>query len=122
MNAILTAVAALGQVVAAANVPPKIGYMYPPGAQAGTTVEVQLGALDWTPDMQLFVDDERVKLEITGPMSEQVLAPRRVGHDGGSGGVERSLGGQDLHVERRHGARGVAEADPQPARLQAVER
>jgi hypothetical protein len=48
--------------------------MHPAGAQAGTTVEVILGGYDWTPDMQVFVHDPRVKLELIGPRSE-VLVP-----------------------------------------------
>ena len=47
--------------------PPSIGYMFPPGGQAGQTVEVVLGGYDWTPDMQLFLHDQRVHLEILGP-------------------------------------------------------
>ncbi len=46
---------------------PGMGYMFPPGAQAGTTTEVILGGYDWTPDMQVFVHDPRIRLEITGP-------------------------------------------------------
>ena len=48
---------------------PEIGYVYPSGAQAGATVDVILGGYDWTPDMQVFVHDPRVKLEIIGPPS-----------------------------------------------------
>ncbi len=51
----------------AAQLAPEIGYMHPGGAQAGTTVEVTLGGYDWTPDMQLFVHDPRIKLELLGP-------------------------------------------------------
>jgi hypothetical protein len=54
---------------------PEIGYVYPPGGRVGTTVEVKLGGYDWTPDMQLFVLDSPVKLEITGPRSEVLVAP-----------------------------------------------
>lgn len=57
--------------IAAAQLAPEIGYVFPPGAAAGTTVEVQLGGYDWTPDMQLFPHDPRIKLELTG-------APTRV--------------------------------------------
>jgi hypothetical protein len=57
-----------------AQLAPEIGYMHPSGAPAGTTVNVTLGGYDWTPDMQLFVHDPRVKLEIIGPRSE-VLVP-----------------------------------------------
>jgi len=49
-----------------AQLPPSIGYMYPPGGQAGQTIEVSLGGYDWTPDMQVFVRHERIQLEIVG--------------------------------------------------------
>lgn len=52
---------------AAAQLAPSIGYMYPPGGQAGRTIEVTLGGYDWTPDMQVFVHDPRIRLEIVGP-------------------------------------------------------
>ena len=42
---------------------PEVGYVWPPGGKAGTTVNVQLGGYDWTPDVQYFVLDPRVKLE-----------------------------------------------------------
>lgn len=45
---------------------PSIGYMFPPGGQAGSTVDVVLGGYDWTPDMELFVRDARIQLELTG--------------------------------------------------------
>ncbi|MBC8352424.1 MAG: hypothetical protein H8E66_10580 [Planctomycetes bacterium] len=45
---------------------PAIGYIYPSGGQAGTTVEVVLGGYDWTPDTQPFVHDSRIVLELTG--------------------------------------------------------
>jgi hypothetical protein len=41
--------------------------MFPPGGQAGETVEVVLGGYDWTPDMQVFVHDTGMKLELLGP-------------------------------------------------------
>jgi hypothetical protein len=40
--------------------------MYPPGARPGTTVDVQLGGFDWTPDLQFFVFHASIKLEPTG--------------------------------------------------------
>lgn len=49
-----------------AQQPPSMGYMFPSGGQAGQTVEVILGGYDWTPDMQLFVHDPQVQLEIIG--------------------------------------------------------
>jgi hypothetical protein len=59
---------------AVGQVAPEIGYMHPAGGQAGTTVDVKLGGYDWTPDMQIFVHDPRVKLEIVGPPTG-VLVP-----------------------------------------------
>ena len=43
---------------------PTLGYAYPPGGQAGCSIEVQLGGYDWTPDVEFFVLDDRVKLEV----------------------------------------------------------
>ena len=51
---------------ASAQQAPSIGYMFPPGGQAGSTVEVVLGGYDWTPDMELFVRDAHIELELTG--------------------------------------------------------
>lgn len=51
---------------ASAQQVPAIGYMYPSGGQAGSTVDVVLGGYDWTPDMELFVRDARIQLELTG--------------------------------------------------------
>src|SRR5438876_8821492 len=45
---------------------PEAGYIFPPGGKAGTTVEVRLGGYDWTPDMEYFVLDKRVRLIPTG--------------------------------------------------------
>ncbi|MEK6259158.1 MAG: hypothetical protein AABP62_11130 [Planctomycetota bacterium] len=59
---------------ARAQLPPEIGYVYPSGGRAGTTVDVVVGGYDWTPDMQLFVHDPRIKLELIGP-SSPVLVP-----------------------------------------------
>lgn len=67
-------IAALAQVPAQ-NVRPQIGYVFPPGGKAGTTIDVQIGTYDWTPDMQVLVHDPRIKLEITGPASEPILTP-----------------------------------------------
>ncbi len=46
---------------------PELGYVYPPGGRIGTTVDVKLGGYDFTPDMQFFVHDPRVKLMVLGP-------------------------------------------------------
>src|SRR5687768_17378705 len=74
LASLLIASAVMGQV-AAANVRPQIGYVYPPGGKAGTTVEVMLGTYDWTPDMQVLVHDPRIKIEITGQLGEPILTP-----------------------------------------------
>src|SRR6187401_183058 len=74
LASLLIASSVFGQV-AAANVRPQIGYVYPPGVKAGTTVEVMLGTYDWTPDMQVFTHDARIKIEITGPAGEPILTP-----------------------------------------------
>jgi hypothetical protein len=70
----LLMLSAVGQV-AAANIKPQIGYVYPPAGKPGTTVEVRLGTYDWTPDMQILPHDPRVKIEITGPAGEPILTP-----------------------------------------------
>ena len=74
LASLLIASSVFGQV-AAANVRPQIGYVYPPGGKAGTTVEVMLGTYDWTPDMQVFAHDPRIKIEIIGPAGEPILTP-----------------------------------------------
>jgi hypothetical protein len=68
------AVLTLG-VSARAQRVPDLGYCYPPGGQAGTTVEVRLGGYDWTPDMQFFVLDRRIQLVATGPPGELLIPP-----------------------------------------------
>jgi hypothetical protein len=54
---------------------PEVGYVFPAGGRAGTTVEVKLGGYDWTPDMQFLVLDQRVKLESVGPPGELLIPP-----------------------------------------------
>ena len=54
---------------------PEMGYVYPSGARAGSKVNIVLGGYDWTPDMQLFVHDSRVKVEFTGSPSEIFVPP-----------------------------------------------
>jgi hypothetical protein len=70
----LLMLSAVGQV-AAANIKPQIGYVYPPAGKPGTTVEVRLGTYDWTPDMQILPHDPRLKIEMTGPAGEPILTP-----------------------------------------------
>jgi hypothetical protein len=50
-----------------------VGYVFPPGGKAGTTVNVQLGGYDWTPDMQFFVSDPRVKLDVLGSPGDLLI-------------------------------------------------
>jgi len=65
---------ALWASLAQAQLVPEIGYVYPVGGRAGTTVDVVLGGYDWTPDMQLFVHDPRIKLELVGPPSQVLIS------------------------------------------------
>jgi len=51
-----------------------VGYVFPPGGKAGTTVNVRLAGQDWTPDVQFLLHDSRAKLEILTPPGE-VLMP-----------------------------------------------
>jgi hypothetical protein len=52
---------------------PSVGYIHPAGGQAGTVVEARLGGYDWTPDMQIFSLDPKVKLEVLGPPGEVIV-------------------------------------------------
>ena len=70
-------------MVLALSVPPAVGqrdpdpavaYVFPPGARAGTTLDVRLAGSDWTPDMQFFVLEPRVNLEIRSSLGK-VLMP-----------------------------------------------
>ncbi|QVL31599.1 hypothetical protein KIH39_22575 [Telmatocola sphagniphila] len=54
---------------------PEPGYLYPPGGRAGTTSDVQLGGYDWTPDLQFFVLDSRIKLQTSGEPGPILIPP-----------------------------------------------
>ncbi len=54
---------------------PEPGYVFPSGGKAGTTIDVQLGGYDWTPDVQMFVLDPRAKLELTGEQGPVLVPP-----------------------------------------------
>jgi hypothetical protein len=54
---------------------PQIGYVFPPGGKAGTTVEVHFAGYDWTSDMEYFVHDKRVKLLVGGPPGPILIPP-----------------------------------------------
>ena len=60
---------------------PQIGYIFPPGAAAGSEVEIRLGGFNWTPDLEFFVHDERIRLNVTGRLSQIFLpgAPYLIG-------------------------------------------
>ncbi|MEX2185391.1 MAG: hypothetical protein WD875_01295 [Pirellulales bacterium] len=62
-------------VPAAAQKSPLLGYAFPPAISIGQSTEVQLGGFDFTPDMQWFVHDDRVRLEILGPPGEHHVPP-----------------------------------------------
>jgi len=54
---------------------PGVGYTYPPGAPAGTTVEIQLGGYDFTPDVDLILHQSRATLKVTGRLGDALIAP-----------------------------------------------
>ena len=54
---------------------PEAGYVFPAGGKAGTIVNVHLGGYDWTPDMEFFVHDPRVKLISIGPPGPILIPP-----------------------------------------------
>jgi hypothetical protein len=68
-------VLSLSPLSAFAQKAPEAGYVYPPGAAAGTTIDVRLGGYDWTPDVQIFVSDPRVTLELLGLPGEILVPP-----------------------------------------------
>ena len=57
-----------------AQLAPEIGYVHPAGIQSGTSAEVTLGGYDWTPDMQIFSFDPRVKIELLGSPSPVLIS------------------------------------------------
>lgn len=59
----------------AAQLPPRAGYVYPPGGRAGTTVDVHLGGFDFTDDMQFFVHHEELDWEIHGQLGSFLVPP-----------------------------------------------
>ena len=54
---------------------PEVGYVFPAGGKAGTTVEVRLGGFDWTPDMDYFTLNPRVKLSADGSPGPILIPP-----------------------------------------------
>ncbi len=70
-----TALVVLAAAPARAQKAPDVGYAFPSGGRAGSSVEVRLGGYDWTPDLQYFVHDPRVRLEVLGPPGPILLTP-----------------------------------------------
>ncbi|MFM8272939.1 MAG: PPC domain-containing protein [Gemmata sp.] len=54
---------------------PEPGYAYPSGGRAGSTVAVQLGGFDWTPDLEFFLLDSRATLKTTGAPGPIIVPP-----------------------------------------------
>jgi len=54
---------------------PEPGYVFPSGGKAGSTVDVQLGGYDWTPDLQFFVLDSRATIQTTGESGPVMVPP-----------------------------------------------
>ncbi len=69
----------VGALIVASNVwaqvAPSLGYVFPPAVEAGKTTEVALGGYDLTPDLQVFVYDDRVKLISQGPPGKFFVSP-----------------------------------------------
>lgn len=54
---------------------PDVGYVFPPVLRIGETTNVQLGGYDWTDDLDWFVHNDQVRLEVLGPPGDYLLAP-----------------------------------------------
>lgn len=65
------AIPAFGQAQKA----PDVGYIFPPVLRIGETTNVQLGGYDWTDDLDWFVHDDQVRLEVLGPPGDYLLTP-----------------------------------------------
>lgn len=70
---LVVAALALTPFLALAQQAPSVGYAYPPSGRAGTTVAVRLGGYEFTPDVRFHFHNPRVKIEATGPVSEQLM-------------------------------------------------
>jgi len=54
---------------------PGVGHTFPAGAPAGSTVQVQLGGYDFTPDVDFFLHQPGATLKTTGPLGRLLVAP-----------------------------------------------
>ena len=69
---ILSAIVIVPQA-SAQQLAPGMGYMSPSGGQAGQTIDVTIGGYDWTSDIELFVHDSRITLELIEPPGEVIV-------------------------------------------------
>src|SRR5437870_13345047 len=75
MRALLVSFVFLAAVGSAhAQRAPDLGYIFPAGGKAGVTIDVRLGGYEWTPDMEYFVHDKRVRLIPSGPPGPLLIA------------------------------------------------
>ena len=54
---------------------PGLGHPFPAGAPAGSTVEVQLGGYDFTPDIDYFLHHPKATLKVTGKIGPYLVSP-----------------------------------------------
>jgi hypothetical protein len=54
---------------------PGVGHTFPAGAPAGSTIEVQLGGYDFTPDVDFFLHQSTATLKTSGPLGRLLVAP-----------------------------------------------
>src|SRR4051812_34084219 len=54
---------------------PEVGYIYPPGGKAGTTVNVQLAAFDWPPALNFSSPERRLRRNLLAPPGPTLVAP-----------------------------------------------
>jgi len=54
---------------------PAVGHTFPAGGKAGTTVTVQLGGYDFTPDIDYFLHHPQATLKVTGQLGPYLVAP-----------------------------------------------
>lgn len=54
---------------------PDVGYVFPPVLRIGETTNAQLGGYDWTDDLDWFVHNDQVRLEVLGPPGDYLLTP-----------------------------------------------
>lgn len=71
----LSAGAAISPAFGQAQKAPDVGYVFPPVLRIGETTSVQLGGYDWTDDLDWFVHDDQVRLDILGPPGDYLLTP-----------------------------------------------